>query len=115
MEVGENMEKEELKKKINSLEYSISYANGKTAKHILFMSVTLFAILGGGLVLGLIFGSLAKIMMLAVAISALVNVDAIKGIGKANYDIKRYNDQIADYEVQMGKSKNKASVSNVVT
>ena len=87
MEVGENMEKEDLKKKINGLEYGISNMQAKKAKNFLFMFVTLFAILGGGFVLGLIFGSLAKIMMLAVAISALVNVDAIKAIGQANYNI----------------------------
>lgn len=109
------MEKEELKKKINGLEYYISNLEVKKARNILYMAVTLFVILGGGLVLGLIFGSLAKIMMLAVAISALVNVDAVKAIGDANRNIKRCTDQIETYNKQIEKTNvNKNSVQKEV-
>ena len=97
------MDRDELKKKIAGLEHYISNQEVKKARNILYIAITLFTILGGGLVLGLIFGSLAKIMMLAIAVAALVNVDALKAIGNANNTIKRCNDQIAAYRKEGNK------------
>ena len=67
----------------------------------MFLIITILTIIGGGLALGLLFGSLSKIIMLAIATSVLVNVRTISELEKANYNIKRYHHQISEYNKEL--------------
>ena len=78
------------------------------------MLVTAFTILGGGLVIGLIFGSLAKVLMLAVATGVLANVGSFKAIGEANEEIKRCRHQITVYNDQMKATNNNVNIPQAV-
>ena len=97
------MNREELNKKIKELEYHINKQELKKSGNIMFMIVTLLTILGGGFVLGLLFNSLAKIMMLAIGIGAFTNVGTIKQLMDANDEIKRCNEQIDEYKNDLNR------------
>ena len=95
--IGDSMDKEELNEKIKELEYFINKQELNKSGYIMFLLITLFTILGGGLAIGLLFNNLAKIMMLAIASGVLINVKAISEIGKANDEIKRCSKQLSIY------------------
>ena len=97
------MNREELNKKIKELEYHVNKQELKKSGNIMFMIVTLLTILGGGFVLGLLFNSLAKIMMLAIGIGAFTNVETIKQLMDANDEIKRCNEQIDEYKNDLNR------------
>ena len=97
------MNREELNKKIKELEYHVNKQELKKSGNIMFMIVTLLTILGGGFVLGLLFNSLAKIMMLAIGIGAFTNVGTIKQLMDANDEIKRCNEQIDEYKNDLNR------------
>lgn len=98
------MNREELNKKIKELEYYINREELKKSGNIMFMIVTLLTILGGGFALGILFNSLAKIMMLAIGIGAFANVGTIKQLMDANDEIKRCHEQIDEYHEQLNRN-----------
>ena len=101
------MSKEEYKEKIKELEYFINDQELRKARNFMFMCITLISILGGGLVLGLLFHNLAKIMMLAIAIGVFTNAGTIKILEDANAEIKRCNHQISVYKEDLSKLESK--------
>ena len=103
------MNSKELKSKINDLEYDVSELKLKKAGFIRLIIFICLAILGGGLALGFLFGSVAKIMMLAVAASVLTSVTAIKEVDKASIELKYVRAQIKDYQSQIDKLEGKSN------
>lgn len=104
------MDKENMLKEIKSLEYDINKEEIKKSGLTMFMFITILTIMGGGLALGLLFGSLSKIVMLAIAASALVNVNTINELGKTKYNLKRYSHQISEYKKKMNNVSNNVRV-----
>ena len=105
--IGDTMNSKELKSKINELEYDISDLKLKRARYIRFILLIALTILGGGLALGFLFNSVAKIMMLAVAASVLTSVGAIREVDKASSELNYVVAQIKDYKRQIDKLEGK--------
>lgn len=107
------MSEKEIKDKITELERFIEKQELRRAQNVMLMIVSVLSILGGGLLLGWLFDSLAKLMILAVGFAALPFIDTAKEIGEANDEIKRCNNQIDIYNRQIDSNGN--NKSNTVT
>ena len=107
------MNSKELKSKINELEYDVSDLKIKKAGYIRLIFFILATVIGGGVVLGILFGSLAKLAMLATAISVFTSVGAIKGLDETSSELKYVNAQIADYKEQIKKLDGKKNTNKV--